>query len=129
MYNIIKEVNVAKEKHHHSSGLLFPAFLFLGFGIGWAFGHAGIGILTGMGIGFFAMALIRVKSEPWEIKLPCSSAGYFIFLIGALLIVIGVGLIFFPEKLYPYIIGVFIALFGVGFIILAGKSIKHKEKK
>ncbi len=119
---------MAKDKFHTNTGVLFPACLFLGLGIGMIFGHAGIGIILGMGLGFIAMALIRVKSEPMEIKLPSSTASYFIILLGLFLIFTGLGIIFFPDMLFPYIIGVFIALLGIGFFIFGIKSVSKGKK-
>lgn len=119
---------MAEEKHHGSSGLFIPACLFLGLGIGLAFGHAGVGVLVGLGVGFVAMAFVKIKSEPTEVKLPSSAGGYFFVLVGIALIITGAGIVFFPERLYPYILGVFIALFGIGFLLLGVKAIGKKSE-
>lgn len=119
---------MAKDKFHASTGILFPACLFLGLGIGMVFGHAGVGVILGMGIGFIAMALVRVKSEPMEVKLPSSTASYFIILLGLFFIILGSGIIFFPDMLFPYILGVFIALLGIGFFIFGIKSASKGKK-
>jgi hypothetical protein len=117
---------MAEEKHHGSSGLFIPACLFLGLGIGLAFGQAGVGVLIGLGVGFVAMSFVKIKSEPTEVTLPSSTAGYFLVLLGLALVVTGIGLIFFPTALYPYIVGVFIALFGIGFIFVGSKAAGQK---
>jgi hypothetical protein len=119
---------MAKEKSHHTSGILIPACLFIGLGIGLALSEPGVGVLIGLGVGFFAMVLIKIKSEPVEITLPSSIAGYFIILLGIALIVIGLGIVFFPEQLYPYIVGLFVALFGIGFLILGSRVVSKKNK-
>ncbi len=108
-------------------GLLFPASMFFGLGIGLAFGNPGVGVLIGMGVGFLLMGLVRTKAEPVEIMIPSSIFGYFIMLLGIALVITGTGLIWYPNLLYPYITGAFIALFGVGFITLGVKAVK-KEK-
>ena len=42
------------------SGLFIPAGLFIGMGIGWAFGYPVQGLFIGLGIGFLAMAIARL---------------------------------------------------------------------
>jgi hypothetical protein len=115
-----------EEKNYAHSGLFIPACLFIGLGIGMALGEAGVGVLIGLGVGFVAMAFVRLKAEPTELKLPSSVRGYFLVLLGIAFIVTGTGLIFFPDKLFPYIVGVFIAIFGIGFILVGSKAIAQK---
>ena len=43
------------------SGLFIPAGLFIGMGIGWALGYLVQGLLIGLGAGFLAMAITRLK--------------------------------------------------------------------
>ena len=45
-----------------NSGLFVSAGLFIGMGIGWALGHLVQGLLIGLGAGFPAMAIVRLKS-------------------------------------------------------------------
>jgi len=116
-----------EKKHSALQGLLFPASMFFGLGIGLAFGNPGVGVLIGMGAGFLLMGLVRTKAEPVKIRIPSSIFGYFLILLGIALVITGTGLIWYLKLLYPYIAGVFIALFGVGFIIFGAKAVK-KEK-
>ena len=44
------------------SGLFIPAGLFVGMGLGWAFGYLAQGLFIGLGAGFLAMALVRLKA-------------------------------------------------------------------
>lgn len=44
------------------SGLCIPAGLFIGMGIGWALGYLVQGLLIGLGAGFLAMMLVRLKT-------------------------------------------------------------------
>lgn len=118
---------MAEEKRDGSmSGLIFVACMFIGAGIGLAFKRPDIGGAIGMGIGFLLMALIRTKAEPVEVKVPSTASSYFLILLGILLIVTGPGLIYYPDLLHPYLTGVFIALFGLGFIIFGSKIAKKK---
>ena len=48
----------SKEGKKKASGLLIPAGLFLGLGIGWIFGYMVQGMLIGLGVGFLAMAVM-----------------------------------------------------------------------
>jgi len=54
----LKEAN----KKWAVSGLFVPAGLFIGMGIGWALGYLVQGLIVGLGAGFLAMALTRLKT-------------------------------------------------------------------
>jgi len=43
------------------SGLILPACLFIGIGVGMVFGHTGAGTLIGLGVGFLGMWVFRSK--------------------------------------------------------------------
>jgi hypothetical protein len=43
-----------------AAGLLVPAGLFVGMGIGWVFDHLVQGLFIGLGAGLLAMALVRL---------------------------------------------------------------------
>jgi len=43
------------------SGVLIPAFLLIGLGIGMYYNQTAVGVLVGLGIGFLAMFLFRKK--------------------------------------------------------------------
>ncbi|KPK24369.1 MAG: hypothetical protein AMJ70_02085 [Dehalococcoidia bacterium SG8_51_3] len=51
------------KKKWAASGLFIPAGLFVGMGIGWALGYLVQGLLVGLGAGFLAMALVRLKAS------------------------------------------------------------------
>jgi hypothetical protein len=42
------------------SGLFIPASLFIGMGIGWAFGYLVQGMFIGLGAGFLGMMIVRL---------------------------------------------------------------------
>lgn len=50
-------------KNREASGLFVPAGLFIGMGIGWAFGYLVQGLFIGLGAGFLAMALVRLRGR------------------------------------------------------------------
>ena len=49
-----------KEGRKGASGLLIPAGLFLGMGIGWIFNYLVQGIFIGLGVGFLAFAIVML---------------------------------------------------------------------
>ena len=52
-----------KEKNKWEiAGLCIPAGLFIGMGIGWAYGNLTPGMFIGLGAGFLAMVLVRLKT-------------------------------------------------------------------
>ncbi len=117
-----------EKKHSALPGLFLPASMFVGLGIGLALGNPGVGVLLGMGVGFLLIGLLRTKVEPVKVRIPSSVFGYFAILLGKALVITGVGLIFYPELLHPYISGIFIVLFGLGFVML-GVKVVRKEKR
>ncbi|MCE4599563.1 MAG: hypothetical protein F7C81_05140 [Desulfurococcales archaeon] len=47
-------------------GLVFVGFMFIGMGIGMLLDRVAVGTLIGMGIGFIAMAILRIKASKSE---------------------------------------------------------------
>ncbi|HEY8108680.1 MAG TPA: hypothetical protein VIF43_01595 [Patescibacteria group bacterium] len=45
------------------SGVAFVGCMFVGLGIGVAFGHSNVGVLVGLGVGFLAMAVLRSQGK------------------------------------------------------------------
>jgi len=43
-------------------GVLIPAGLFIGMGLGWALGYLVQGLLVGLGAGFLGMAIVRLTT-------------------------------------------------------------------
>jgi hypothetical protein len=50
----------SKSKRRSAGGLFIPAGLFIGMGVGWAFGYLVQGMFIGLGTGFLIFALIMV---------------------------------------------------------------------
>ena len=101
--------------------------MFVGAGVGLAAGRPDVGGAIGMGVGFLLMAFIRTRIEQVEVTLPSRLSGYFLILLGITLIVGGISVIYFPHLIYPYLIGAFITLLGVGFVVLGNKAIRRHD--
>ena len=110
-----------------ASGLVFVACMFVGGGIGLALGRPDVGGAIGMGIGFILMALVKTREEPVELRIPSSASAYFLIVLGIVFVVSGLGIIYFPHLLFPYMIGIFVILFGLGFVIMAGGMLKKDQ--
>jgi hypothetical protein len=109
------------------SGLFFVACMFVGGGIGLALGRPDVGGAIGMGVGFILMALVKTREEPVEIRIPSSASAYFLLLLGLAFVVSGLGIIYFRDILYPYMVGIFVILFGLGFVVMASGMLKKGQ--
>ena len=111
-----------EKKGREIAGLIFVACMFIGAGIGLLFERPDVGGAIGMGVGFLLMGVLRVKRvKPSEatISLPRSFGQVALCLVGALMIVLGLFILYCPELIYPYLVGVGVIIIGV-LIILAG---------
>lgn len=111
-----------EEKGKDLSGLVFVACMFIGGGIGLLFGRPDVGGAVGMGVGFLLMAILRgkrVRSSQAIISLPRSFGQVALCSVGALMIVFGFLILYYPELIYPYLIGMGVILIGI-LIFLAG---------
>ena len=111
---------MGKDDVRHFSGLVFVACMFIGAGVGLAFGRPDVGGAIGMGVGFLLMGLIRVKGvqpQPVALKLPGSLPALAVTVVGAIAILAGVFLLLAPEMVYPYLAA--FAAIAVGVLILA----------
>ena len=105
-----------EEKGKDLSGLVFVACMFIGGGIGLLFGRPDVGGAVGMGVGFLLMAILRgkrVKSSQAIISLPRSFGQVALCSVGALMIVFGFLILYRPELIYPYLIGMGVILIGI----------------
>ena len=111
-----------EEKGKDLSGLVFVACMFIGGGIGLLFGRPDVGGAVGMGVGFLLMAILRgkrVRSSQAIISLPRSFGQVALCSVGALMIIFGFLILYYPELIYPYLIGMGVILIGI-LIFLAG---------
>jgi putative effector of murein hydrolase LrgA (UPF0299 family) len=105
-----------ERKGHELGGLLFVACMFVGIDIGLLFGHPGPGTLIGMGIGFLVMAFFSHKEVKIKevVTIPRSAGGISILSIGIAFLIVGIGLIFFPELVHQLIPGIALVIIGLG---------------
>jgi len=50
-----------KKNSDETTGLAFVAFLLIGLGLGQYFGRPDVGVLVGLGVGFLAMLIVKLK--------------------------------------------------------------------
>ncbi|ADP77790.1 conserved hypothetical protein [Methanothermus fervidus DSM 2088] len=108
------------QKHGVKTGLLFVACMFIGVGIGLAFHRPDVGSSIGMGIGFLLMAIFRSENKNLRpILLPRSTIQIILFAVGILFAVSGLCLLFNPELIYPYVLGIGAIIIGILILIAA----------
>lgn len=101
-------------------GLIFVACMFIGGGLGLAFGEVAAGWLIGMGVGFLLMGLLqtrKIKPTPIRIGLSCSIRRIVLAILGILIIISGVALLYGHRAvIFRYLPG--IVLVGIGVVAL-----------
>ena len=107
-------------------GTVFVACMFIGGGLGMAFGRPEVGGAIGMGVGFLLMSLVRVRTEPMEVSLPAGASGHFILLLGIAFVLTGLVLLYYPDFLRRYGIGILPVLFGIGLAIYGLRVMKKQ---
>lgn len=101
-------------------------FIVLGLGLAWR--RPDVGALLGLGIGFMLLAFVKIKREPITVKIPHSFVGYLLITVGFFFVILAMGLVFYPQLIYPYLISIFIAFSGL-FCILGGSHIIRGDAK
>jgi hypothetical protein len=105
-----------KEYHpRNQRGLLIPAGLLIGLGIGLLAGYAASGLMIGLGLGFIGSALLKPREHPAaDAAAPGWRHGsrWMPVLLGIFFIILGVSMVWAPQNFWPYI--------GAGFLILVG---------
>ena len=127
--NVLVEIEKVTEKREFE-GLFFVACMFIGAGLGLAFGRPDVGGAIGMGVGFLLMAILRVKRvkpTPITLSLPRSFGQLALLALGILVILSGVCLLYNPDLLYPYIVGIGIIV--IGLLILLGGLLGWSKKE
>ena len=102
--------------------MLIPAGVLLGLGIGLLAGYPGPGVLIGLGLGFIGSAVLaQQRSAPAGIEgvtVPSPRPRVGLVLVGAFLILVGIGLVWAPLRL-PVIAALFLILLGLLFLFRA----------
>lgn len=117
-------------KKEEFEGLLFVACMFIGGGLGLAFDRPDVGGAMGMGLGFLLMAILRAKKvepTPITLSLPRSFGQITLLVLGILVTLSGICLLYNPDLLYPYVVGVGIVI--VGLLILLGGLLGWRKKE
>src|SRR5665647_1703079 len=108
-----------KEYHHRHNqmGLLVPAGLLIGLGIGMLAGYAGPGLMIGLGLGFIGSAILKPKGYPGS-DAPARYGGsrWMPALTGIFFIILGISMVWAPENFWPYIGAGFLILLGIWFV-------------
>ncbi len=108
-------------RERKTGGIFIPAFLFIGIGIGLLVGQPGVGALVGIGIGFLAMAAARAR-EGAATSLHPAAPVFISVLVGLMFVIAGIGLIYFPAMLWPYLGAAVLILLGIWFMFRGYRS-------
>jgi len=108
------------ERRRHGRHAFIPAGVLIGLGIGLLAGFPGSGVLIGLGLGFLAAALMPPE-EPSAAGEPSPSfmegKNMVMLLLGAFMIVIGIGIVFAPPNFWIYAVPAFLILMGIWFVL------------
>ncbi len=90
----------------------------LHLGVGLLANNPGSGVLIGLGLGFLASALVPAGMTPSDNTGPgLKGMNITMLLMGVFLILIGVGIVWAPASIWPYLIAGFLILLGVWFLV------------
>jgi hypothetical protein len=109
---------VWRQRHGHHA--FIPAGVLLGLGVGILLNYPGPGVLIGLGLGFVASSFGRPEDAgPSEAAPPSGRKGlnWIMLLVGIFIILIGIGLVWTPTVIWPYLVAVFLILLGIGFVV------------
>lgn len=111
------EERTGRKQRHGRYGFI-PAGVLIGLGVGLLAGFPGSGVLIGLGLGFLASALVPAVTKPSETAKPgLKGMNITMLLIGVFLILIGVGIVWAPAAIWPYLIAGFLILLGIWFLV------------
>ena len=97
------------------------ACMFIGLGLGMLVGESGTGIIIGMGAGFIAGSLIRVR-EKISLQVPRSIGGSALILIGVGFILLGLNMIgVISIEIAQHFGGIIMIGLGLLFLGIGGK--------
>ncbi len=121
--NNLRRMTTDEEKvnhdRHHRGGLLVPAGLLIGLGIGMLAGYSWPGLLIGLGCGFLASTFMKSADRPAGDTAACcghNGSRWMPALIGIFFILFGLSIIWAPANFWPYIGAGFLILIGIWFV-------------
>ncbi len=100
-------------------GLLVPAGLLIGLGIGLITGYPAPGLMIGLGFGFIGSAFLKpVEHAAGDATAPGMHHGSRLMpaLLGVFFIILGISIVWAPQNFWPYIGAGFLILLGIWFI-------------
>jgi hypothetical protein len=109
-------------------GLLIPAGLFIGLGIGLLVGRPDVGVLAGLGAGFLGLAFVRAREVPVEVHVPSRSGDVLMILIGIMFVIAAIGLVYFPFQIFPYLGAAFLVLLGFWFLLRGLEGFRREKE-
>lgn len=102
---------------------MIPAGILIGLGIGLLAGYPASGVLIGLGLGLIAAGIAPCRGDTTEAGAGCTPSrmgkNMILFIIGIVMILLGVGIVYAPVNIWTYIIPLFLILLGVWFVIRA----------
>jgi hypothetical protein len=116
----MSSIEEQEHRRRHGRHFLIPAGILIGLGVGLITGYAGPGILIGLGLGFLAQGFLKPAEGPAPDPAAPSSPHdnrWISVMIGLFMIIIGVGIIWAPAYLWPYVIGIFLIVLGIMFAV------------
>lgn len=100
-------------EHYKPFGFIIPAGILIGLGVGILADYVFSGFLIGLGLGFLGSGLLPLVRKPLESEgMHPGNTDVTMLLIGALLIFLGICIVYAPAAFWPYGIA--------GLLILAG---------
>jgi len=107
-----------RQRGHHG---FIPAGILIGLGVGLLVNYPGPGVLIGLGCGFIASSLIHHEEPGPSAAAPGfygpAGKNWISLLIGFFMILIGIGLVWQPVLIWPYLIAILLILLGIGFAL------------
>ena len=114
-----------KRHEHHRTGFLIPAGLLIGLGIGILVNYTAPGALIGLGCGFLAAGaagMYSYRSEAATVQdasVPANwdgRRGWGSIIVGIFFILLGIGIVYAPLNIWPYIGAAILILVGLWFV-------------
>jgi hypothetical protein len=109
-------------KRRHGGHAFIPAGIFIGLGVGMLVGHVVSGALIGIGLGFLVSSLVSGREEPDPSAGAPPCCGFMgrdlmPIVFGVFLILVGIGLVWAPLLVWPYLFASFLILLGIVFLL------------